>query len=199
MPSPTARRRIAALALASAAVVSVGGLTTNALFTKSVTVGSNVLSTGNVDITAAPATAVLTAPAMAPGDSVTAPVTITNSGTAELRYAMTSTASGNTDLAAGLFFRVRSGVTTCSTEGFAATGTNVYGAATPSRPLGGSAAIAIFGAPTQGADAGDRTLAAGASETLCLQITLPTSAPNSLASKTTTATFTFAAEQTKNN
>ena len=56
-----------------------------------------------------------------------------------------------------------------------------------------------FGNPAAGAQAGDRTLAAAANETLCFRVTLPSGTGNAYQSATTTTTFTFDAEQTANN
>jgi hypothetical protein len=57
----------------------------------------------------------------------------------------------------------------------------------------------LFRSPTQGADTGDRTLAASADEDLCFNVELPSATGNSFQGLTTTATFAFAAEQTANN
>ena len=55
-----------------------------------------------------------------------------------------------------------------------------------------------MGDATQGADAGDRVLTASANETLCFRVELPlaSTGPEGTSS---TATFTFDAEQTVNN
>jgi hypothetical protein len=58
---------------------------------------------------------------------------------------------------------------------------------------------AAIGSNAQGAQAGDRTLNAGASELLCFRVSLPLTAANSLQGGTSAATFTFDAEQTANN
>ena len=63
----------------------------------------------------------------------------------------------------------------------------------------GSLATAALGDPTVGAQAGDRTLAGLASEILCFQAALPAATGNAFQGATTTATFTFSAEQTANN
>ena len=86
-------------------------------------------------------------------------------------------------------------MTTCTTAGFAATGTSLYGAAA----LGSTTGTKVLGDAAQGAQAGDRTLAAGASEVLCAQVTLPTSTGNTFQNLTTTATLKFDGEQTTNN
>ena len=65
--------------------------------------------------------------------------------------------------------------------------------------LGTTGTSAIWGSPVQGAQAGDRVLAAGANEVFCVNVTLPLAATNASQGATTTATFTFDAEQTANN
>jgi len=57
----------------------------------------------------------------------------------------------------------------------------------------------IIGDPAQGAQAGDRTLAASGNEVLCFNVSLPSSTGDAYQGLTTTATFNFQAEQTKNN
>ena len=96
----------------TAAVLTVAGIvalttTSLALFTETETVGANTFSVGTIDLTAAPTSAAITFSAMAPGDQVTAALTITNAGTLELRYAVTSTTTENV-LAAQLDSQSRS-------------------------------------------------------------------------------------------
>ncbi len=191
-PQRTGTRVLASLAVLAlaGAVFTVSSL---ALFTDQETVGANAFSTGSVDLVAAPATAVLTATDMAPGDQVTNNLNVSNSGSLEFRYSMTSTTTEDT-LAAELVLTVKSGVTTCDDANWQATGSVLY-----SGVLGTAATINVLGDPTQGAQAGDRVLAAAANENLCFNVTLPTSAPNSVQGLSTTATFTFDAEQTANN
>jgi hypothetical protein len=163
---------------------------TQAIFTDSQAVGSNAFSTGSIDISTSPTSALVTYSTMAPGDKVTAPVTVSNGGTLQLRYAMSTSISGSSVLSDGLTLTIRSGVTTCSNAGFATDGTQVYS---------GSVTAGAIGDVTQGSQAGDRTLNASASESLCFQVQLPTSAANALQSLSATATFTFSGEQTANN
>jgi hypothetical protein len=120
-----------------------------------------------------------------PGDVETRALTIRNDGTADLRYAMTATATNA--LGDELLLEVRTVGTGCSNWD----GTDVV----TSTALDGGA----FGDPTAGADAGDRTLAAGGSEVLCFRVSLPLAAPGALQGETSDATFTFDAEQTANN
>lgn len=161
-----------------------------ALFTDAESVASGDFTTGSLNIGVTPVSTSLSLTNMAPGDKVTAPVTVSNDGTLDLRYAVTSVASGDAGLASALAVTVKSGVADCSNGGFAGSGSAVA-----SGTLGGLS----VGDPTAGAQAGDRTLAPGGSEVWCVQVALPTTAANTLQGKTAGATFTFAAEQTANN
>ncbi len=189
--------RITPLRVAGTAAVLLLGagaltITSLALFTDSATVTNNVFTTGSVDINATPATAVVTATAMAPGDQDTAPLTVSNDGTLDLRYAVESTTTEDT-LAALLVLTVKTGVTTCDDANWSADGTTIY-----SGPLGTTGTSQIIGDAATGAQAGDRVLTAGNSEVLCINVTLPLSTTTGQ-STTTTATLEFLAEQTANN
>ncbi len=196
--SPTRRRR--ATVQKTLATVFAGGLAVAALlvvslalYTDTENVTNNTFSTGTIDLTATPATAVVTMPAMFPGDQITAPLTIGNAGSAQLRYAMTSTTTEDT-LAGELVLTVKSSVTTCSDAGFGVDGTVLY-----TGPLGTVASTPVFGDPTPGTDGGDRVLAAGTNEILCVNVALPLAATSISEGLSTTATFTFDGEQTANN
>lgn len=184
------RWRRTRVALSLGVLVTGVWATTLAVFTGSASVGGNDFTMGTVDIAASPAAALLTLGAMAPGDSVTAPLTVSNAGTLQLRYAMAGSATGDAALAAALGVTVRSGVSDCSEAGFAASGTPV---------ASGTLAAVWFGDPAQGAHAGDRVLPGGWSEVLCFQASLPLSAADALQGTAATGTFVFSAEQTANN
>ena len=182
------RRRLLALLVASS-LGTIGTVAFSlAIFTDSQAVGGNAFTTSTIDISAAPASAVLTSAAMMPGDTVSGSLVVTNAGTAQLRYSMTSS-STNAD---GKGLRDQLGLTikTLGTSCAAFDGTTIYT---------GALGSAAFGDPSQGAQAGDRTLAAGASATLCFQAALPLATGNGYQNATTTTTFTFDAEQTANN
>ncbi|MEM7340200.1 MAG: TasA family protein [Actinomycetota bacterium] len=183
--------------LASLAVLALAGGTFTvaslALFTGQDTVGANSFGTGTVDITAAPATALVTASNMSAGDQVTAPLTITNSGTLEHRYAITSTTDEDV-LAPQLVLTIKAGVTTCDDANWTTDGSVLFQGI-----LGSTGTTAVVGDNTSGADSGDRVLAAAANEELCFNVTLPLATGNSAEGLTSTATFTFDAEQTANN
>jgi hypothetical protein len=183
---------VATLALSIAIMaVARGGL---AVFTDTESVGSNTFSTGNVDISTSPTTALVTFSGMVPGDQVTAPITVTNAGSLALRYAITSTTTENV-LAAGLDLTIKSGVTTCTNAGFGASGTVIYA----TNDLGSTTGVNVVGNPAQGSHSGDRSLASAANEALCFNVSLPLSASSTLQGLTSTATLAFAAEQTVNN
>ncbi len=170
--------------VASAALLLGAGSSTLAIFTDSQD-ATAAFSTGTIDLTASPST-VFTASGIFPGASGSQTVTVANAGTGALRYAMTTSAT-NADgkgLAAQLQLTITAG--TCPGSG---------------GPLYGAAALgsAALGDPAQGAQAGDRTLAGGASEDLCFAWSLASSTGNAFQGAATTATFTFAAEQTANN
>jgi hypothetical protein len=121
-------------------------------------------------------------------------MTVTNGGTLQLRYAVTSTTTEDT-LAAQLDLTIKTGVTTCTNAGFDTDGTVICGPGN----LGTAAGTDVIGDPTQGADTGDRTLNASANEVLCFNVGLPSSTGNSYQALTTTATLNFQAEQTSSN
>jgi hypothetical protein len=167
-----------------------------AVFTDAQTVDANTFTTGSVDISTSPATALVTYSAMAPGDSTTQSLVVSNTGTLQLRYAISASAT-NTDslgLKDQLTLTIKTiDVTTPGTPCDNFDGTQLY-----TGDVDGSAGK-LVGDNAQGADTGDRTLNAAASETLCFRVSLPLRTGNSFQGATTTATFTFDAEQTANN
>jgi predicted ribosomally synthesized peptide with SipW-like signal peptide len=175
--------------LVAGVVAASLGVASNAIWTDSQDVDANVFSTGTIDISTNPTTALVTFTNMAPGDSTTQGLTVTNGGTLALRYAMT-TAATNTDgkgLKDQLVLTIKTKTANpCSTFD----GTQLYTGALSSGAIGN---------PAQGGQSGDRTLAASANEVLCFKVELPSSTGNAFQNATTTATFTFAAEQTANN
>ena len=194
--------RVRARRLALAALLLVVGYLARggvpavlALFTVSAPATGNQFVSGTVDISTSPTSALLALSAMGPGDTLTAPLTVGNAGSLQLRYAVTGTTS-ESSLAGQLDLYIKSGVTTCTTAGFGASGTTLYN---DTSHLGTTSRVNMIGNPAQGAQAGDRTLNVGANETLCFQVSMPSTIPNSYHSITDTVTFTFQAEQTTNN
>ena len=180
------RRGLAALLAALSALTLGAGSVSLALFTDTDS-STWSFTTGSIDIESNPD--VMTAiPAMMPGDVAADSLTIVNNGTATLRYAMSTVATN--PLGGQLTVAVRAedaggGCAAFTGAVIVAAGTTLNGAA--------------IGNAAQGAQAGDRTLAGGASEVLCFRVTLPLSTNNTFQAATSLATFTFAAEQTANN
>ena len=183
---PVSRRRrrgILALLLGLTTISLGAGAYSLAIFTDSDTT-EGTFASGTIDITSSPDFD-LSVPALFPGDTATAELTIDNDGTGEFRYAMTADAADA--LGNALELTVRAEGTDCATfDGALVSGPTILD-------------DAAFGDPSTGADAGDRVLAAGASEVLCFRVELPLAAGNALQDQTSTATFTFDAEQTANN
>lgn len=179
------------LSLATVAVVVTG-----AIFTDSASVDANAFSTGTVDLTTSPTTALISFSGMAPGDSDTESLSVSNAGTLALRYALSSSAT-NVDTKAlkdQLTLTIKTiDVTLPATPCDNFDGTQLYTGDTD------STAGKLVGDSTQGAQAGDRALSASTSETLCFRVELPSSTGNTFQDASTTVTFTFDAEQTANN
>lgn len=167
---------------------ALGSAWSLALFTDTAALGGNAFTTGTIDIATSPASALVTYSNMMPGDTANGTLTVSNSGTAQLRYAMTSS-STNAD-AKNLRDQLTLTIKTQGTSCAAFDGTTLYT---------GALSAGAFGNPAAGAQAGDRTLAAAAGETLCFRVNLPSGTGNAYQNATTTATFTFDAEQTANN
>jgi predicted ribosomally synthesized peptide with SipW-like signal peptide len=179
--------------LVVAGLLATFGLLASAYFTSTATVGNNTFTTGTLNLTASPTSAALTLSNMAPGDKVTAPITLTNAGTLDLYYAMTSNSTNgdNKGLAQQMTLAIKSGVTACTNGGFDASGTALYNGSLQGASFGNSD-FENFGWPQPG----DRLLTATALEVLCFQVMLPTSTGNPYQGATTTTTFTFNAIQT---
>ena len=177
-----------------AAVALIGAI---ALFTDTATNPDNSFTTGTVDLAIDPATAMFTVTNMAPGDVQYSGIQMTNSGSLQLRYAMTTTDDDTSTLDEQLDLTIDT-VTGNGTDNIWYTSddvvgeANVYGA-------DGVLATAAIGNTTQGAQAGDRTLAASGSERLRFKVTLPLSTGDAYQGTTCTVAFEFRAEQTANN
>ena len=141
-------------------------------------------STGTVVLGVSP-TVAFSPTGIMPGASGTQTMTVSNTGTGALRYAM-SAATTNADgkgLAGQLNLTIQAG--TCASPG--------------ATLFTGALSSAALGSNAQGANTGDRNVAAGASDSLCFAWSLPLNTGNAFQGAATTATFTFDAEQTANN
>jgi hypothetical protein len=189
--------RIVVSLLVVTVVVAIALVGAVALFTNSETNPSNTFSTGTLDLAIDPATAMYTVSNMAPGDVEYSGIHLTNSGTLELRYAMTTTDDDTSTLDEQLDLTIDV-VTEDGDDNIWYTSDDVVGEA---NVYGADAvlATAAIGNSTQGAQAGDRTLAASGSERLRFKVTLPLSTGNAYQGTTCTIAFVFDAEQTANN
>lgn len=177
-------RPLALTLLLGLSVVSLGaGAMSLAIFTDSAA-STGTFTSGTIDITSSP-TVAFTVSAMMPGDANTQALTIANAGTGALRYSLATVATNT--LGDTLTLTVKTLGTSCA----AFDGTTVLAATV----LDGAA----IGSPTQGADSGDRVLAAAINEVLCFRVSLPLATGNALQGVSSAVTFTFDAEQTANN
>ena len=141
------RRRGMVALLGAISILTVGaGTISLAQFTDSAT-STWAFSTGTIDVSVSPA--VLTAVTnMMPGDTATQALTVANAGTGDLRYAMSTVATNPLGSQLQLTVKTEDGGGGCA----AFTGTSVLAITT----LNGAA----IGSSAQGANAGDRNLAA---------------------------------------
>lgn len=177
------RRALLAILLASSLATLGAGAMSLAVFTDS-KASTGSWTSGTVILGVSPATS-FTATGIMPGETGSQTITVSNTGTGALRYAL-STSATNADtkgLAAQMTLTVKAGA--CP-----GAGANLYSGALGSAALGSNA---------QGAQAGDRAVAAGASDLLCFAWSFPLSSGNAFQAAATTATFTFDAEQTLAN
>jgi len=181
MHSRWARRLRALLTVGPLVALSWAGA--YAAFTDSVD-ATSTFSTGSVAIEAndqggTVAFTSLSTSGMTPGTVTYAPLKVSNTGTLDFTYAMTTATGGDAALAAALTIGVKVvGSGTCDASAYAGAATVAY------------AQTAGIGGATIAA----RPLASGTSEWLCFRVELPASADNSLQGLSTDATFTFAAD-----
>ncbi len=179
------RRGLLALLVAGSALISATGATMSlALFSSAVAESANFTS-GTIVLTLTPSTTLFNVTAMMPGDSVGQVLTVKNDGTGNLRYALSTTFTETKNLAHQVDVTIAPTPNTCSNAGAA-----IY--------TGKLSGVAV-GNPAAGAQAGDRALAAGATEYLCITASLDILTDNTFQGAVANATFTFNAEQTANN
>lgn len=155
-------------------VVVAASLTTGAmaLFTDQKTVDENVFTTGTVILGIDPATAMFTVSGMAPGDMVSEDLEVSNDGSLELRYAMTTDAVLDSDPSLATQLQV---------------------------VITDAADNELYSGPLIDAAIGDRVLVAGDDEVLTFTVTLPLETGNDYQGATCTVEFGFVGEQTANN
>ncbi len=193
------RRLVTTAAIVGLAFVGIGQLATGAVFQDSANASVSFAS-GNVAIQANNSASVALAPAtnLAPGDTVFRAVTVTNTGSLDLRYAITGqTTSETKSLSTVLQYTIYTGVT----AGPCGLGNTSGGVAIASNKTIGLASTALVGDNAQHQQAGDRALASGpgGSEDLCVAMTLPLATTSAFASASANVKLTFDAEQVTNN
>jgi len=207
-------RRPLLLLLALGLTAGLVGTISTALFTDTAQIQNGSFTTGTLDIDLTDdnetdadnlTSTQLTLSGMAPGDQVqpTVGITAKNNGTLALRYALYASATD----ADSKNLKDQLEVTIRAVDSNAGNGNcNEFDGAVidgPTSDIDGATApgtfFSIYGDSAAGAQAGDRALAAAASEVLCFRVRLLTTAPNSVQSATTTITWEFRAEQTANN
>jgi Camelysin metallo-endopeptidase len=180
------RRGIIALLSALAALTLGAGTFSLAQFTdQDTSTWSFTAGSINIDAEATVGAAVT---GIMPGDTFTEDLVVWNLGTEELRYSMTTVATNPLGLALELTVRTEDVDGACDDFDGALLGL-------ASQTLNGAA----WGDNTMGQDTDDQVLAGLTSQTLCFRVHLPLGANTNLQGTSSTATFTFDAEQTINN
>jgi spore coat-associated protein N len=192
------RRFVATAAICGLAFVGLGQLTTGAIFDSTATASVSYATGDVVILTNGVATATLTASTkMAPGDVTYRPITVTNTGSLDLRYAVTGITSAQTKaLSTQLKYTIYQGVTAPQcTAGTVGGGTAVVTDATI-----GTTTAPLIGTTAPGQQSNERPIAAGGpADVLCVAIGLPIATTSTYAKATATVLLTFVGEQTRNN
>ena len=157
---------------------------TVAYLTTAVSSTSNQFSAGTLHIAQSlSAGTTLSVDNLLAGDNFDAQLDMSNSGTLSLVYSISSTISGDATLADALQLTIR------------AKSTNPCSARDGSVLYTGALSSATVGDLSHGIQPGDRTLAAGNTESLCFTVVLPSTATSALAGQSVSATFNVFAEQ----
>ena len=192
----TKRILVSLMIIAVVAASITGGAM--ALFTDTETSAANAFTAGTLDLALTNGVPLpFTVSGMAPGDVVYGGLQVSNSGSLDLRYAMTTTADGASTLDEQLDLTIDV-VTGAGVDTIWYTADDVVGEANVYGPDGVLSSAAI-GDSSQGAQAGDRALAAAGNERLRFKVTLPLTTDDSYQGATCTVDFVFDAEQTSNN
>lgn len=186
---------------AALTVASIGiGAVSMAVFTDTETVDATFTSgTIVLDATKIDALNLALGDNWVPGDSVTGSVDVENDGTNPLRYSLNTTTTAVAGANGGvlntaLLVEVKTvDATTPVTKCNEFDGTSLQ----VSEALGSS--NVMFGSVSPTVGTGDRTVLAGATDVLCIRISLPIATGDTFQGATAVSTFTFNAEQTENN
>ena len=178
------RRRAMVAILLSASLATFGaGAMSLAVFTDTKDVNGE-WSTGNITL-GVDAGVSFTADDILPGDDGEKTITVSNTGTGDLRYSVSADATDDgSGLAGQIDLVVRPGACPSAT---AAIFTGTLGDAV------------LWGDPDQGDQADERDILAGNDEDLCFAWDFPLESDDTYENSATTVTFTFDAEQIANN
>ena len=196
----TARKRILLTLTAGFAVASIGvGAISLAVFTDTETVDATFTS-GTIILDATKIDALtLTNTNVMPGDSITGSVDVENDGTNQLRYSLnTSTTDGSSVNGPALYSALVVEVRTIDATTPLVKCDDFDGTVLQAAEVLGASNI-MFGDPSSTVGTGDRTVAAGATDVLCIRVSLPLATDDTYQDATGVTTFTFNAEQTENN
>ncbi|GAA1728647.1 TasA family protein [Aeromicrobium alkaliterrae] len=174
--------------LALGVALGIGATGTLAAWTDDVAISGTTFTSGSLDLRVNDQDAItaytsLNLSNMVPGESVAAVLTVKNQGTSTLKWtatkSTTNTVTGK-DLAAALDVKITSAAAISGTGRALTCGGTVIANSATTLATGSNTFI-----PT------GRTLAASATEPICVQVTLNANASTTLQSAGTTATFTF--------
>jgi predicted ribosomally synthesized peptide with SipW-like signal peptide len=165
-------------------LLGTGATGTFAFWTDEATVTGTGFTAGSIDLRVNTLDNVtgyttLSLTGMVPGNSTAGVLTIRNNGTAPLKYSAVSSASNADGKALGAALTVK--VTADSSVTSASPTATCAGAALPGTGSGLNGPLIATG----------RLLAAGTSETICVQVKLPDTAASTLQGATTNVGFTF--------
>ena len=195
------RKRILLALAALLTVASIGvGAVSLAVFTDTETVDATFTSgTIILDATKIDALNLALGANWVPGDSVTGSVDVENDGNNTLRYSLNTTSTDASSPNGNPFYdalvvEVKTiDATTQVTKCNDFDGTTLQ----TSEVLGAS--NVMFGSVSPTVGTGDRTVLAGATDVLCIRVSLPIATAETYQGASSVTTFTFNAEQTANN
>lgn len=190
VPARRKRRRMLVAMLLASSLATVGaGAMSLAVFTDSKASVGN-WTTGTIILGVSPSP-VFSATGIMPGDTGAATITVTNTGTDQLRYSVTPTVDTTVDTK-GLADVMQMTISTGTKSGNTCTGgTTLYS---------GKLSAAGFGSASPTVGTGDRPVAPlTGTDSLCFAWSFPLAADKTYMGVSSKVTFTFDAEQTKNN
>jgi hypothetical protein len=181
---------VAALALAAVGLGTASALPSTARFTDAESTAGAPVSSGSVSLepSAGAGTGTwLGSVNLAPGETAYQGLLVTNAGSLRLQYSVSATSADALAAALEVDVRALPAATACTS----ATYSTGSAASSATAPFGTSAGVDLVGDPAAGAQPGDRELAAGAAERLCLKVTFPTGTGLGRAANGTSAAATI--------